>query len=226
MTVIIECIVLIGVIIGAIFATRLATHSNEQEELRLRGIHQKRKLQDLKEEIEDLYRKDLTGVLRFPLSSDSAEGYLVRYKFYLSEMVENSTIDEMENLEIIPELRLVIERLIAQVNLQEKIDAICGDSVFPEDSVAPLTLPDLAEISVDDIILSDIKHDFQLFEKHFHEIYLVKEHEPESVAENLIANLPEHSTFTYFFDEDTFYIIASNTWGVFIQEILEQLNCE
>ncbi|MDR2465029.1 MAG: hypothetical protein LBD38_01970 [Streptococcaceae bacterium] len=222
----IEILFLILIILSAIFATRLAKKSNDEGAQTQRLNHHIRKMEELNNEILGLYRKDLPGVLRYPLNSMNANGYLVRYKFYLQELITYKTIDAPEFQELVPKTRWTIERLIQQVHLQEKINAVVGDSIFPDDSKQPLIIPNLSTVSVDDLILEDIKHDFQVFEKHFHDATFVQEDEPEEKAREIVDKLPDSKNFTYFFDETTFYIILSDDFGVFVQNILEGLNVE
>jgi hypothetical protein len=221
---ILELIIVILILAIAAFATRWASNKVLINDFYKRGQHQQRKIRDLGRDIDALYRADLTGVLRNEIGELTVDGFFVRYNDLIREMVKNGTIFVSENTENIPKLKKTLLNLQEKMEIQQKLNGLIGDDIFPDDPSVLLQMPDLQFVHAEKHLLEEIKHDFEYYEKHFHPIHAFEENASKERAEEVYeatAGLSGH--FTYFYDDDKFFIVKSTDWGEFVQNVLDEL---
>ncbi|MDR0922124.1 MAG: hypothetical protein LBM95_07070 [Lactobacillales bacterium] len=164
----IEIIAVILILGVATYATKTANRKNDADAFHKRELHQQRKLRDLLKEIEELYRTDLTGVLRINLNPAQVDGYTTRYLFLIYEMERNLTLFHIENDELIPILKTALLQLSDKVAFQEKLNQLLGEQAFPtsiEESFPTLEVQK-KEIAEND--LSNLRSELDYIEKHYH----------------------------------------------------------
>jgi hypothetical protein len=221
--IIIEIIVGIIIVVVAGIATWIAVRQNNKDAFLKRGLHQRRKLLDLKTEIEELYRMDLPGVIRTDFGPSQSDGYQIRYHFLLKEMEQNGTLFVSKYNEVIPEVKLVLLALIRKSRIQYQITKYLAQDSFPiwDDDIWPDI--DYGKATDSEFHFKRILTAFENYEKEFHEVRMVKKFDSEDEEAKFIDSLPKTSYNTFFHNSGNLYVIDSDDWGDHVQSILLEL---